>query len=165
MKPFLHTLGSLLVLLAGARASFSADTASRLTELDAYWKEVARAVREGDFEGYKATCHEEGVLVSGTLKTSYPLSKALAGWRQGFMDTKDGKIKASVEFRFSQRWGDETTAHETGIFLYSTVDADGPRKERLVHFEALLVKKSSWKVLMEFQKGVATKEEWAALSN
>jgi hypothetical protein len=36
-----------------------------------------------------------------------------------------GKVKATVEFRFSQRLGDETTAHETGIFLYTTTDAQG----------------------------------------
>ena len=41
------------------------------------------------------------------------------------MDTKAGKIRASVEFRFSQRIGGETTAHETGIFLYTATDADG----------------------------------------
>ena len=47
-------------------------------------------------------------------------------------------MEASVEFRFSQRWGDETTAHETGIFLYSTVDDDGKRQNSYVHLEALI---------------------------
>lgn len=135
----------------------------RFAELDAYWAEVSRAVREGDFEGYKATCHEKGVLVSGTKKTSYPLSKALVRWEKDFTAVKTGESKAKVEFRFSQRFGDETTAHETGIFLYSTVDADGKPTRAHIHFEALLVKRGGWKMMMEYQKSKATAEEWEKL--
>jgi hypothetical protein len=137
----------------------------RLAELDTYWTEVSRAVREGDFEGYKATCHEQGVLVSGNKKTSYPLSKALARWKKDFTATKAGKIKTKVEFRFSQRFGDETTAHETGIFLYSFTDPEGQWKQEYVHFQALLLKgKDGWKIMMEYQKSKATKAEWDALA-
>ncbi len=153
----------LLASLLGAQGAFAADEKDRLVELDAYWAEVSRAVREGDFEGYKATCHARGVLVSGTSKTSSPLSKALARWKPGFLDTKAGKIKASVEFRFSQRLGDDTTAHETGIFLYSTVDADGKPGKEYIHFEGLLVKEGGWKILMEYQNSKATRKEWDAL--
>lgn len=67
-----------------------ADDATRISELNAYWSEVSRTVNEGDFAGYKATCHPEGVLVSGSSKSSYPLSKALERWEQGFTDTKEG---------------------------------------------------------------------------
>ncbi|MFP6874882.1 MAG: DUF4440 domain-containing protein [Verrucomicrobiales bacterium] len=138
---------------------------ARPMELDAYWAEVSRSVREGDFEGYKSTCHEDGVLVSGTKKSSVPLSEALARWQQGFTDTRAGKLKASVEFRFSQRFGDQTTAHETGIFLYSTVALEGQRKQEYIHFQALLVKrKGKWKIMMEYQKSKATRAEWDALA-
>jgi hypothetical protein len=154
-------------LIFGVQIAFAAEEEiggkGRLAELDALWAEVARSVREGDFEGYKATCHEEGVLVSGVSESSYPLSKALARWQEGFIETKAGRMKASVEFRFSQRLGDDSTAHETGIFLYSTVDAEGARTEEHVHFEALLVKRGGWKILMEYQKAKATPEEWKAL--
>lgn len=136
----------------------------RLQELDAYWAEVSRAVKAGDFEGYKATCHDEGVLVSGVNSKSQPLSEALAGWKDGFAVTKAGENQASVEFRFSQRLGDSTTAHETGIFLYATVAADGERNEQPIHFEGLLVKREGkWLILMEYQKSVASQEEWRAL--
>ena len=141
------------------------EKGDRLAKLDAYWAEVSRAVREGDFEGYKATCHEQGVLVSGSQKTSYPLSKALARWKKNFTATKAGKIKANVEFRFSQRFSDETTAHETGIFLYSFTDPEGRWKQEHVHFQALLLKgKDGWKIMMEYQKSKATKAEWDALA-
>ena len=70
-------------------------------ELDAYWSEVSRSVSAGDFAGYSATCHPEGVLVSGVKQTSYPLAQALAKWKQGFDDTRAQRMQASVEFRFS----------------------------------------------------------------
>mgnify|MGYP001408804933 CR=1 FL=1 len=157
---------ALLSLLNHTQELFAAqEEEARLVELDAYWAEVSRAVSEGDFEGYKATCHEQGVLVSGTKKTSYPLSEALVRWKKDFTATKAGKIKAKVEFRFSQRFGDETTAHETGIFLYSFTDPEGRWKQEHVHFQALLLKgKDGWKIMMEYQKSKATKAEWDALA-
>lgn len=161
MKTFLLKSSILFtILLAVSLPAAPGDTA-RLKELDAFWSKVSRTVREGDFEGYKETCHAEGVLVTGIKKTSQPLSKALERWQQEFADTKAGKMKASVEFRFSQRLGDETTAHETGIFLYSP--GDDPARKEYIHFEVLLVKRDGWKTLMEFQKSKATREEWEAL--
>lgn len=122
-------------------------------------------MKEGDFDGYAATCHPKGVLVSGAKKTSYPLTKALAGWKQGFVDTKAGKLKADVVFRFSQRIGDQTTSHETGIFRYATIDGSGKETAAYIHFEALLTKeKGRWQVLMEYQKTEATEKEWNALN-
>ena len=141
----------------------AADEAARLAELNGFWAEVSRTVREGDFEGYKATCHAEGVLVSGTKKISQPLAKVLERWKQDFADTKSGKVKGNVEFRFSQRIGDDTTALETGIFRYTSVTADGQVKKDYIHFEELLVKRDGWKGLMEYQKSKATQEEWEAL--
>jgi hypothetical protein len=164
MKTILVLIIALMGTTLQTNSGFADDQRERLVELDAYWTEVSRAVREGDFAGYKATCHEEGVLVAGTRQTSQPLSEALMRWEKDFDATKAGKMKANVEFRFSQRLGDETTAHETGIFCYSTVDAEGNPKAEYIHFEGLLVKRSgNWKALMEYQKSVATAEEWNAL--
>jgi hypothetical protein len=144
-------------------ADASADEVVRLSALNAYWTEVARAVGSGDFEAYRATCHEAGVLVSGAKKTSYPLALALERWKQGFLDTRAGRMQATVHFRFSQRWGDTTTAHETGIFRYATSDASGQGTTNYVHFEALLSKQGTWKILMEYQKGPATQDDWDRL--
>lgn len=163
MKESLKIVGAVALLLLGAQGACAADDKARLAELDAFWSETSRTVREGDFQGYSATFHEAATLVSGTSRTSYPIAKALARWKQGFMDAKSGRIKASVEFRFSQRIGDGSTAHETGIFLYSTVDADGKPTRAHIHFEALLVKRGGWKMMMEYQKSKATAEEWEKL--
>jgi len=145
--------------------SLSAEENKIQKELDAYWKEVSRSVGEGDFEGYKATCHEDGVLVSGKKESSYPLADALKRWKQEFLDTKAGKIAASVEFRFSNRFHDEATAHETGMFLFSATDAEGKKTDAYIHMEALLLKRDGkWQIMMEYQKSEGTRAEWEALA-
>ena len=72
------------------------------TELDAYWAELSRTVEEGDFEGYAELYHPDAVLVAGGSGT-YPIGRALAGWKQGFDDTREGRAKAGVEFRLTER--------------------------------------------------------------
>lgn len=137
---------------------------SREVELDAYWDEVVRVVEAGDTDGYGSTFHEDGVLVTQGQQTSYPLTKALAGWKKGLDNTKEGKNKVSLDFQFSKRWGDETTAHETGIFKHVSTDVHGNKKEKIMHFEALLVKvNNKWRLLMEYQKTQASRKEWNAL--
>ncbi len=139
----------------------------RLAELDIFWAEVSRTVHEGDFEGYKATYHEDAVVVftTGENKASVSIAKALENWKQDFIDTKAGKTQNSVEFRFSQRVGDENTAHETGIFGFQSNDGTSSAKpKQFIHFNALLVKKdNAWLLVMEYQKSKATKEEWELL--
>jgi len=73
------------------------------------------SLRITDFEGYAAGYHEDAVVVftTGKNKTSVSISKALANWKPGFIDTKAGKTVNNVTFRFAQRVGSETTAHET----------------------------------------------------
>lgn len=156
-----------VALFSSSLTAFAADAREpRLAELDAFWSEVSRSVGEGDFEAYSATCHPEGVLVSGVKKSSSPLSEALARWKKEFTATKAGEMKASVTFRFSQRFGDSTTAHETGIFLYTSGTPDGKPNQEYIHFEVLLVKKEGrWKTLMEYQKSKASLEEWNALDH
>ena len=137
--------------------------ASTPMDIDAYWAEASRTVREGDFEGYAATYHEDAVLVNGMNGDSYPISQALSGWKEGFDLTVSGKQTSDVEFRFSQRLSDANTAHETGIFHYTAKDSTGVDSGYYIHFEGLLFMKNGWKMMMEYQKSPATLEEWEAL--
>jgi len=85
-------------------------------------------------------------------------------WRQGFLDTKSGKVNSLVEFRFSQRINDEDSAHETGIFKYTSSNGNQPPKSSFVHFDMLLVKRDGrWLGVMEYQKAIASKAEWVEL--
>jgi ketosteroid isomerase-like protein len=139
----------------------------RIAELDSFWAEVSRTVAEGDFEGYAAAYHEDAVVVftTGENKNSVSIAKALENWKQGFIDTKAGKTANGVSFRFSQRVGSETTAHETGIFAFQSKDGTGKTSpKQYVHFDALLIKRdTTWLMVMEYQKSKATEAEWDAL--
>lgn len=150
--------GLAIILLLTVTLDLGAQVTS---ELDAFWAEVSRTVRDGDFDGYAATYHPDAVVIFGDTTT--PISTALAGWEAGFEDTLTGLTEASVHFRFSERRNDATTAHETGIFRYESVSPADDGSVQYVHFEALLVKRNGWKMLMEFQRDPATVSEWEAL--
>jgi ketosteroid isomerase-like protein len=139
----------------------------RLAELDKLWKEVARTDREGDFEGLKAVYHEDVVVVSatGNNQTSSPISTTIEEWKEDLLNAKSGKVKANVEFLFSQQMGSKTTAFDAGIFHHTAIDKEGKRlPDAYIHFDMLLVKrKGKWLLLMEYQKSIATKEEWDLL--
>lgn len=140
---------------------------TRIEELNSFYSNLSKTVAEGDFDNYSKAYHEDAVVIFAfdENKISLPIAKALAGWKQGFVDTKNGKNTSSVEFRFSQRIGNETTAHDTGIFVYTTSNSDGSNKvEYPIHFEMLLVKRNNkWLGVMEYQKSKASKKEWEAL--
>ena len=132
--------------------------------MDAYWADVSRCIKEGDFDGYVATFHEDAVYVSGISEQAYPIADALSRWKPDFTTTKSGEVTASVAFRFSKRIGNEKAAHETGMFFYSSVKADGSKNEYYINFDGLLVKKDgTWVAMMEYQKSEATEEEWNRL--
>ena len=136
------------------------DDRAVLDELDSFWAEIGRTVIEGDFQAYRKTYHQDAIVVSGIAKTSQPVSRSLADWEDGFTQTRAGKSKVGLEFRFTQRINDASTAHEAGYFRYSSTGEDGMPKVSYIRFEALLVKQDGWKTLMEYQKALATEEEW-----
>ncbi len=132
-----------------------------VAELDAYWAEVSRTVAEGDFESYKRLYHPDAVLVDLQSGTSLPIEQAFEGWEPSFVDTRDGRVPATVEFRLTERLHDETTAHETGIFRYTATPEDADPTVVIFHFEGLLVRKAgSWLMVMEYQKQPASSQEW-----
>lgn len=166
--PVLVLICNLVAALASGQTTPPSKADSlRLTELNRYWAEVARTVREGDFNGYAASYHPDAVCVftTGKNKRTSQIDQQLAQWKSGFVDAKAGKVKNNVEFRFSQRVGDAASAHETGIFYFTSMDANGKLlSSGAVHFEGLLVKrKGVWLSSMEYQKTRATQEEWDAL--
>lgn len=162
-KRFLNIIILLLMFTSGLLYAQEAKTITESkSELDVFWAEMSRSVIEGDFANLTAAYHPDAVLVSGFKEASYPVSKAFDEWKQGLLDTKMGKMKASVSFRFTQRLHDENTAHETGIYHYISNPEQGQPRDDYVHFEMLLVKRNGWKLLMEYQKGPATEEEWDA---
>lgn len=161
MKAYMSLWCVPLALLMDTGQVFSAEAPPN-AGLDSFWAEVIRTVSEGDFEGYKETYHQDAVVVSGISNTSKPVSQALVEWQDGFTQTRAGNSRVSLEFRFTQRINDATTAHETGIFRYSSSGEDGLKNVTHIHFEALLVKRGEWKTLMEYQTALASPQEWEA---
>lgn len=136
-----------------------------IQEIDAYWEEVERAVREGDYEAYRATVHPDAVIISGPKQVSYPMEQALVRWEKDFENTQSGELKGKVDFRFARRQRDTTTAHESGIFRYTSTPKEGEATTDYIAFEALLTKKDGqWQMLMENQIGPASEDEWEALN-
>jgi ketosteroid isomerase-like protein len=57
------------------------QNSNRINDLDSYWAELSRTVREGDFQGYAKTYHDDAVVVFavGNNKTSVAIADALSG--------------------------------------------------------------------------------------
>lgn len=154
----LSTFGSAFLSTAAAATASTTEQ-----ELDQFWQALSQSVIDGEFEQYKAGYHEDAILVSGFSKNSYSIKQAFARWQQGFADTKNGKMKAHVKFVWTQRFISENTAHETGMFKYSTTDAKGKTEDFIAHTTTLMVKKDGkWLIMMENQKSKATEKEWNA---
>ena len=169
---------SLILLIVSAQLTMAAikndlpfnkvhKDSSRIAELDRYWEKLNKAVIEGDLETFKSCFHEDAVVVfaSGKNKTSVPIATALEFWKEVFQSTKQGKTTLNIELRFSQRIGNKTTAHETGIFINTYTDNISKKSNKsIIPFEMLLVKRNNkWCALMEYQKPYATQQEWDAL--
>ena len=132
--------------------------------LNAFWTEAERQVKEGDFEAYSTSFHHDAILVNGIKKNSIPIKEALEGWEKGFKDTRLRKMKASVEFRFSESILGTSSAYQKGIFFYTSEYAEQSPVSVFIHFEVLLTKSNDiWKILMEYQKEYATHEDWNRL--
>mgnify|MGYP006450542887 CR=1 FL=1 len=135
----------------------------REAQLNKFWLNVSCTVREGDFVSYKKNYHEDAVYISETTQSSVAISAAFTQWQQSFDDTKKERVKVDVQFKFTQRIGTEKTAFEKGIFLYTSTDKAGLKTIKFMGFEAVLVKRKQWQILLEHQKSESNESEWNLL--
>ena len=157
---------SLVILAAGFLASSAlADDGDSKAELDAYWTALAKTVRTGDAASYRALYHADAVVVMVESGESRTIDAMMTKWTPGFEATAAGKMRADVESRFSKRIVGKSTAWESGVFHYWTIDPKGIRADHYVWFESLFVKKDGkWLQSMELQKKTATLDEWKSLA-
>ena len=126
------------------------------------WAPVSASVANDDIVAMGRPYHPAAVLV--TKAGTKPIAAALDGWGKDIVVAKKNGVRATVEFRFSARRDDATTAFETGIFKYSTTDRAGAATPRYVELEALLVKHDGkWRIVMERQLESTTETAWNAL--
>ncbi len=141
---------------AGAAGPSTADIDRQV------WQAVAASVVADDIVAMGRVYHPAAVLVSKDGTT--PIAAALERWGRDMVTAKKNGVKASVEFRFTTRQDDATTAFEAGAFRYATTDKAGVTTPGYVRFEALLVKGASgWQVVMERQLDAITEGAWNAL--
>lgn len=149
-------LAATLVTPATAAAQSSADIDRQV------WQAVAKSVVDHDIVAMGRVYHPAAVLVSQEGTT--PIADALVRWGRDMVTAKAKGDRAFVEFRFTRRQDDATTAFETGAFRYGTIDKAGLSTPAYVRFEALLVKTSAgWQMVMERQLEAITEGEWNAL--
>jgi len=158
-----HFRFNLVIVLLALSSSLFAQTSTN-SQLNNFWREAERQVTEGDFEAYSKSFHPEAILVNGMNNTSIPIQRALDGWKAGFLDTRAGKMKASVRFRFSDQSVGDSAAHFTGIFRYEWQNSGEESQIVFIHLEALLTRsRGQWQMLMEYQKALANEDEWGSL--
>jgi hypothetical protein len=151
-----------LVLLVVVSATPTTLEAQVVAELDALWERVAQSVRTGDPDLYLSTYHPDAIFVSARRGISRTVVNDVETNREAWRATAEGRAERDVEFRFTRRIHDESSAHEVGIFRYSSVE-NGTRTVATIHFSAALVKvDGEWLQLLEYQDSDATDAEWDA---
>ncbi|MDZ4260012.1 MAG: hypothetical protein U0974_00120 [Gemmatimonadales bacterium] len=158
-----HCLLAISLLVASPLA---AQDDPVIAELDAFWAEVSRTVAEGDFEGMVAMNHPDGIWVSALA--SNPATRLQAEWLAAAAEdvarTRAGEQSPRVEFRFSSRVHDATTAHEVGMVRFTNTRGGVRMEDVYGLLDSYLVKKDGrWTILVEIQRWDMTKAEWDAL--
>ena len=83
---------------------------------------------------------------------------------EGAARTRAGEQAPRVEFRFSSRVHDSTTAHELGMVRYTNTREGVLVEDAYGLVDSYLVKKDGrWMILVEIQRWDMTKAEWDAL--
>jgi uncharacterized protein (TIGR02246 family) len=159
-------LGAQLVAVGGSRIAAQqapAATSASTAEIDReIWTVLVESVKNDNIAQMAGTYAPDAVLV--TPGSTRSMRDALAGWGRDMVTNKAKRTTARVEFRFSRRLDGATTAFESGIFNYTTIDSAGVPKPGLYPFEELLVKKDGhWQILMERQFAAATPADWDKL--
>ena len=138
--------------------------ASSSAEIDRdVWSVFVATVAADDIVGMGRAYFPDAVLVSP--KGTRPIKATLEGWGRDMVAAKARGDKATVEFRFSRRQDDSTTAFEAGIFKYTVIAKSGASTPKFYPFEELLVKTDGkWRVLMERQFDLVTEDAWDKLA-
>jgi len=138
--------------------------ASSSAEIDRdVWSVFVATVAADDIVGMGRAYFPDAVLVSP--KGTRPIKATLEGWGRDMVAARARGDKATVEFRFSRRQDDSTTAFEAGIFKYTVIARSGASTPKFYPFEELLVKTDGkWRVLMERQFDLVTEDAWDKLA-
>ena len=153
------------VLGASGTSSTSAQgTAAASREIDSdVWSVFVATVTSDDIVRMGSVYFPDAVLV--TPRGTSPIKETLERWGRDMVAAQAKGNRATVEFRFSRRQDDATTAFEAGIFKYTVIEKSGASNPKFYPFEQLLAKTNGkWRVLMERQFAEVTQGEWDKLA-
>ena len=157
-KAVLSTLGVGAIIATPALAQSSTSR-----EIDTQvWAPVSAAVARDDLAALGPLYHPAAVVVlpGGTTRIQATIQR----WVDEANAAKQQGIKATVEFRFTRRQDDATSAFEIGMFKYTQTDRSGVAKSRYIPMECLLIKDNGkWLIVMERQLDAGTEAAWNAL--
>lgn len=127
------------------------------------WSALAATVAADDIVRMGEVYFPNAVVV--TPNATSPIKETLDRWGKDMVEAKARGNRATVEFRFSRRQDDSTTAFDAGIFKYTVIEKSGTRTSKCYPFEMLLGKTNGkWRVLMERQFAEVTQAEWDKLA-
>jgi len=150
----------LVLALATAAASAQGTTSHEID--NEVWRVFVKTVATDDIVGMGNVYLPTAVLVNP--RATAAIKDTLERWGKDMVDAKAKGSTATVEFRFSRRQDDATTAFEAGIFKYTVIDKSGAASPKFYPFEELLVKTNGkWRVAMERQFAEVTPAEWDKL--
>lgn len=151
-----------LIAATGAGAS-QAPATSSTQELDReMYTALVATVATDDIAGMGALYFPNAVLVSPNGTT--PIKETLERWGRDMAAAKAKGNRATVEFRFTQRLDNATTAFDAGLFKYTVIEQSGATGSKYYPFEMLLAKtKGKWLILMERQFAEVSPEAWDKL--
>ena len=127
------------------------------------WSVFVATVAADDIVRMGEAYFPNAVVVMPT--TTSPIKETLDRWGKDMVAAKAKGNRATVEFRFSRRQDDATTAFEAGIFRYTVIEKSGAKTAKCYPFEVLLGKTNGkWRVLMERQFAEVPPAEWDKLA-
>jgi hypothetical protein len=153
-----------LTILISAVSMFAMADDTDAANTDSLYAEIQRTVADVDFGGMAAVYHPDAVLVSA--RSTVAISDIMPRWKAAGEKLQRDGGQASVAFRFTARQHNETSAFDSGIFRYATIDADGVEKATFVYFENLSVYRDGrWLTMMERQMAPTSESDWNTLAD
>ncbi|MGE3343306.1 MAG: hypothetical protein AB7L71_07705 [Vicinamibacterales bacterium] len=124
---------------------------------------LVATVASDDIAGMGRLYLPDAVLVSP--KATAPIKDTLERWGRDMIAAKAKGNRATVEFRFTQRLDNATTAFDSGLFKYTVIEKSGASRSNYYPFEMLLAKvNGQWRILMERQFAEVSQAEWDKLA-
>jgi hypothetical protein len=115
------------------------------------WLPFIKAFATGNADEYIGLHSKNLIRPMGDAKRIEPYDRWTGGTRGMFKSFAERGTKVAIEFRFLERFANEDTASERGIFEFSMTNAKGETQKSYGKFHVILKKEDGkWKILMDY---------------